>query len=167
MKACSSVLMGLMVGLIGLASVMPRPAQAQASRAIRCESVNNRAARCAVPWGDARITQKLSDAGCRRGQDWGVDRRGLWVDHGCRAVFAEVHGRGDGGRGGQRRLVCESLDNRYHLCRVDLGRHGRVRLVSQHSDSRCVQGRSWGYQASGVWVNNGCRGTFEVEARRH
>jgi hypothetical protein len=30
---------------------------------------------------------KLSDARCTEGYSWGFDRRGVWVDHGCRAEF--------------------------------------------------------------------------------
>jgi hypothetical protein len=28
-----------------------------------------------------------SDSSCRQGRSWGFDRRGIWVDHGCRADF--------------------------------------------------------------------------------
>jgi hypothetical protein len=34
-----------------------------------------------------RIARQLSDTQCRRGQNWGHDRRGVWVDDGCAAEF--------------------------------------------------------------------------------
>ena len=37
-----------------------------------------------------------------------------------------------------------------------------VILVRQLSDSRCVQGQTWGWDARGVWVDRGCRGEFRA-----
>ncbi len=34
-----------------------------------------------------RLVKRLSDAGCTYGKSWGVTDRGIWVNHGCRAVF--------------------------------------------------------------------------------
>ena len=31
--------------------------------------------------------KQRSDSSCRQGYSWGYDRRGIWVDHGCRADF--------------------------------------------------------------------------------
>ena len=53
---------------------------------------------------------------------------------------------------------CESQDNRMRRCNVDT-RYG-VRINRQLSGAPCVQGRSWGYDNSGVWVSNGCRAEF-------
>jgi hypothetical protein len=40
-------------------------------------------------YGEPRLVQKLSDSSCDQGRDWGYDdRNSLWVDHGCRARFA-------------------------------------------------------------------------------
>lgn len=62
-----------------------------------------------------------------------------------------------GGASGQV-FRCESQDNRLRRCSADT-RYG-VRLNRQLSDSPCVQGRSWGYDNSGIWVSNGCRAEF-------
>ena len=35
-----------------------------------------------------------------------------------------------------------------------------VQMVRQTSKSACVEGRSWGYDRGGVWVNDGCAGVF-------
>ncbi len=37
-----------------------------------------------------------------------------------------------------------------------------MRLSRTFGDSECVQGSSWGYDAGGVWVDNGCRAEFEL-----
>jgi hypothetical protein len=58
-----------------------------------------------------------------------------------------------------RRIRCESRRNRYQYCRADTD--NRVRIVRQLG-GRCSQGRSWGYDDDGVWVDRGCRAEFEV-----
>jgi hypothetical protein len=35
-----------------------------------------------------QLIQQRSGSACRQGYSWGYDRRGVWVDHGCRADFA-------------------------------------------------------------------------------
>lgn len=68
---------------------------------------------------------------------------------------------GDGGyQGGPFR--CESQDERTRHCRADT--RGGVRMIRQLSDSPCIQGRSWGYDNSGVWVSRGCRAEFVAGA---
>jgi hypothetical protein len=37
--------------------------------------------------GGVRLLRQRSDAPCRQGATWGYDRRGVWVDRGCRADF--------------------------------------------------------------------------------
>ncbi len=41
-----------------------------------------------IDTGSVTMQRKLSQSACQRGADWGVDRDGIWVDKGCRAVFA-------------------------------------------------------------------------------
>ncbi len=60
---------------------------------------------------------------------------------------------------------CESHGYAYNLCQVDTGRGGRVEIVDQISDTECVEGRSWGWNRAGVWVDDGCAGVFRVERR--
>ncbi len=59
---------------------------------IACSSFDRRYAVCRLPHGarEVRITKRWSDAGCRKGKDWGVRRDGIWVDNGCRASFSFV-----------------------------------------------------------------------------
>lgn len=150
----------------------------QGQSQVRCESQDYRYQRCNVDWRDARIVRQASSTPCRRGDTWGIDRRGLWVDRGCAAVFAEAGGRpggpGMGGGGDWRpgndwdrdiRFTCESQDYRYKLCQVDTGRGGQVRIERQISKTRCVMGQTWGFNRGGVWVNQGCAAVFVVERR--
>lgn len=66
-----------------------------------------------------------------------------------------------GGYGPPRQqIACSSRDYATVRCPADTRRG--VRLVRQTSNSACVQGRSWGYDRGGVWVNGGCRAVFVV-----
>ncbi len=60
--------------------------------------------------GVVRMLQQQSSSPCDRGRSWGYDRRGIWVDDGCSAVFEYGYGGGyDGaasrGRGDDGALV--------------------------------------------------------------
>jgi hypothetical protein len=57
-------------------------------------------------------------------------------------------------------VYCESGDMKRHWCSEGIGR--TVRLLRQRSQVRCVQGRTWGVDRSGIWVDRGCRADFEV-----
>jgi hypothetical protein len=37
--------------------------------------------------GGVRLVRQRSDADCVYNRTWGYDRRGIWVDRGCRADF--------------------------------------------------------------------------------
>ncbi|MFC5435896.1 DUF3011 domain-containing protein [Rhodanobacter umsongensis] len=91
MHALQRILLGAAAGLLAaLSATVPRPAQAQSQQAIRCESIDGRFNRCAVPWNDAELARQESKGACIRDQSWGVDRQGLWVDRGCRGQFVEA-----------------------------------------------------------------------------
>lgn len=36
---------------------------------------------------DVRLVRQLSDTRCRRGDNWGTNRNGVWVDRGCSGKF--------------------------------------------------------------------------------
>jgi hypothetical protein len=180
MHALQKILLGTAASLLAALSMTAiSPAQAQSGRTIRCESTNGHFNRCAVPWNDAELARQESKGACIRGQSWGVDRQGLWVDRGCRGQFVEARrgwsdrgGRHGDDRGGWRpgrgwdrqiRLQCDSNKKRYQMCEV--GRRGHVQLVNQMSDTRCTEGYSWGWNRAGVWVNHGCRAQFVIDRR--
>ncbi|MDO5504713.1 MAG: DUF3011 domain-containing protein [Pseudoxanthomonas suwonensis] len=133
---------------------------------VTCESRDGRYRHCAMDTrGGVQMARQLSRAQCFEGRNWGVDRHGVWVDQGCRAQFASGGGGYRGGavawpgdQGGH--LRCESINGRYRQCPVDTRRG--VQLVRQVSSAPCIEGRSWGSNRAGVWVNNGCRAEFVV-----
>jgi hypothetical protein len=65
-------------------------------------------------------------------------------------------------RGNQVQL--ESRDGRYASINVRTGND--VRIVRRLSSAGCVIGRSWGFDANKIWVNNGCRAIFEYAGDR-
>ena len=154
----------------------PRAQPYGGGEAVECLSRNHSYTRCDVPWRDARLVRQLSDTSCIRGQNWGFDRRGLWVDRGCSGRFVAAgrggpeYGEGGGWRPGpgwdsRFAVVCESQDYRYRFCSVDLGGAGRAYVARQISGSPCVEGRTWGWNRAGIWVDQGCAAEFNIERR--
>ncbi|MEP7041706.1 MAG: DUF3011 domain-containing protein [Dokdonella sp.] len=81
----------------------------------------------------------------------------------CLAVVLLVGGgitnaRADG------QIECTSQNYRYTYCRADTG--NVVQLTHQQSKTRCEQGRNWGYDGRGIWVDDGCGAIFEYGFRR-
>ncbi|MGA9421421.1 MAG: DUF3011 domain-containing protein [Rhodanobacteraceae bacterium] len=172
-------------GLIGLFILPVSVVHARGGNrhdAINCTSRDFRPEHCSVPWRDAELVRQTSNAACVRGRSWGVDRRGIWVDKGCGGTFVEA-GRGHyrdhdrdrdrdrgewrPGAGWDRTIAvrCDSNDFRYHFCRVDTGRGSRVEVRRQISNTRCVEGRTWGWNRAGIWVDNGCAAVFTIDRR--
>ncbi len=59
-----------------------------AYRIIACESQGGDRHHCRLERGaEVRFHRQLSSAECVRGDTWDTDRRGVWVDYGCRAEF--------------------------------------------------------------------------------
>ena len=55
---------------------------------VRCESTDGRPRQCSADVRrGVRLSRQLSDTRCVEGQNWGWDRRGIWVTRGCRAEF--------------------------------------------------------------------------------
>ncbi|MCF7752101.1 DUF3011 domain-containing protein [Bacillus subtilis subsp. subtilis] len=142
---------------------------------VRCESIKGRTQQCPLQ-GRARLVRQISGSPCVEGQTWGQARDGVWVTQGCRAEFIAEGGRGGrwnggggggwgndngGGWGGRGQMItCDSNDRRLQRCNVSVRRDAR--LVRQTSRTACVEGRTWGWDRNGVWVNGGCRGEFQV-----
>jgi hypothetical protein len=128
---------------------------------ITCSSNDGRRNWCDIGRArDAQLVRQISGSACIRDNTWGVDRRGLWVDKGCRAEFVI------GGRPGPppppppQVVTCSSNDGRRNWC--DVGRRRDIRFSRQISGSACVQGRTWGIDRRGIWVDQGCRAEFFV-----
>ena len=132
--------LGALVFVAGVSS--PLPVQAQQST-LRCESESHQTRYCdADTRGGVRLIRQLSHAGCWQNDTWGYDRRGIWVNHGCRAEFATA------GYGWH--------DDRYERDRNDdtgkkvvagavvLGLIGAAILADKHDDDRDDHG-GYGY----------------------
>jgi hypothetical protein len=138
------------------------PAFGAAQQSITCEANNDNRKYCGNYNPDqVRLERQISGSPCIRGETWGVDREGLWVERGCRAVFTIGGWYGGGPGGGQNSIKCESNDGGRNYC-GNVNHHDRVNLEQQISGSPCVQGRSWGVDNRGLWVDRGCRGIFSV-----
>lgn len=141
---------------------------------VSCGSPQYNMLRCRVPgnWPGARIVRQTSKSACVQGRTWGFNRGSIWVDKGCGGVFAPGNynggnGGGQPGPGWNRDFVvsCGSPQYHYYFCKVDVGARGRVRLQRQNSDSACVEGRTWGWNRAGIWVDKGCGAQFMVTRR--
>lgn len=141
------------------------PAQGPAlGTLVRCESVANRVEHCPADTGHGvRLTKLLSTSDCVENLDWGSDEAGIWVANGCRAEFRVGFADTAGPVSAQThstKIECASDDRRRNLCEV-LVPNG-VDLLRQLSRTRCVKGVNWGWDAAGIWVDQGCRAEFGV-----
>ena len=127
---------------------------------LKCESQNNSFNTCMVrTYGYVQVVRQLSSSPCVAGRTWGYQMDQIWVGNGCRAEF-QVGVSNSNWYGDQRVITCESNDGNYSRCQTRTS--GMVTLYRQVSNTRCVEGRNWGYDSYGVWVNDGCRGEFVV-----
>lgn len=125
-----------------------------------CSSNDQRYKECRAPFrGRARLVENISNARCIEGQNWGARQNMVWVSKGCRGRFADS-GNGWGTTNNQI-VRCESKDNRYRECRKQY--NSPVYLVRKLSDSKCVEGRSWGQNKNMIWVSQGCRADFQYQ----
>ncbi len=139
---------------------------------VYCESVGTRRNECAITArGGVRLLNQVSRAACVEGRTWGYTDRAIWVSGGCRAEFEVKLGGPDvpsprpipapAPLPAEAFVLCESLDGRDRFCNLPIDAD-RVVLERQISRSPCIEGRSWGYRQSGIFVTNGCRAEFRV-----
>lgn len=131
---------------------------------VLCESRNYQYRQCLVAGQvqDAYIVQEHSDRACIPNHAYGMLQNGVWVDRGCRAVFEII----TVGRNRQTfDLTCLSNDRRYRFCPVG-GYVLDAFVTREHSGTPCIQGRNWGIQRDGIWVDMGCTATFRVTIER-
>jgi hypothetical protein len=156
-----------------LLSVLILPAIAVADE-VTCESIDGRRAECDMNTrGEVRLVRQLSRTACVQDQNWGLNRSSIWVDKGCRGVFASgsaSSGGYDGGssyggapQGGQGpdQVTCESIGGQRTEC--DMNTRGRVVVQRQLSRGACIENQNWGLNRSSVWVSGGCRAVFARE----
>jgi hypothetical protein len=144
----------------------PQDALAQQQAVVRCESRDYQHEFCAFNGRvlSASIVRQISRSPCVLGRTWGWRGNGIWVTEGCEGEFAvrtEYRPGPPPGRPGY--VSCESHEYRYNHCPT--GPIRGAQLVEQRSQAPCVQGRSWGYDRNGIWVDNGCEAVFRVRQR--
>ncbi len=78
-------------------ALLATPSYAQSGEALlRCASDGNYR-HCRADTGDGvRLYRQLSNSACRYNDTWGYDRRGVWVDRGCRGEFQLYTGSSGG-----------------------------------------------------------------------
>ncbi len=156
----------LSAAVLATALALPSPAAAQPGygppqQRVTCASNDGRRNWCNIGGNrDVRLVRQISGSACVRDSTWGVDRRGLWVDRGCRADFAVGGGRPGPGPGAGRLVTCASNDGRRNWC--DVGRSRDIQIARQISGSACVRDSTWGVDRRGLWVDRGCRADFRV-----
>jgi Protein of unknown function (DUF3011) len=151
----------------------PEATASKGSGTVTCESHNDGRRHCAVANIDTEsvyVERKLSQTHCQHGVNWGVDRDGIWVDGGCRAVFAFVYRQGGGGSSSSRpgrpgTIECGSQDDRRRHCEVPNIDPDSVTMDRQLSHANCHRGQSWGTESRGIWVDKGCRAEFGYVTR--
>jgi hypothetical protein len=75
------------------------------------------------------------------------------------AALVAVSMTAPGAAAEQRLMQCDSNGYRYQYCNADT--QGRVVLLRENSSGNlCRQGRGWGFDNNGIWVDKGCRGEF-------
>jgi len=123
-----------------------------------CSSRNQGFQACDVDTrGGVQFIRQLSRSSCNG--NWGYDRHGIWVSNGCRAKFKLLpYNNWSQGNNQRSTVKCSSKGHRRKVCQADTS--GGVRLKKQHSRSSCRG--NWGYTANQIWVDNGCRATFQL-----
>ncbi len=143
----------------------PPPAPLPGAGIVSCESRNYQYEFCGVSGViSASLVRQKSRSPCVLGRTWGWRQNGVWVSEGCEAdIQVQSSYRPTPAPPGPNVLVCESHEYRYNFCAT--GPIRSAQLVNQVSQAPCIQGRTWGYQREGIWVDNGCEGAFRVNPR--
>jgi hypothetical protein len=98
MKTCYS---WLVVSAAILFFLAPTKAAAQdrQGQTFTCESRHNRFQSCRIPdpHSEIALVEEFGRVRCIRGETWGNDANGIWVDRGCRARFQVNPRREEGG----------------------------------------------------------------------
>jgi hypothetical protein len=81
------------VGLRLLFAACATVGAASAQGTVTCSSNDGGRHYCSAPNGAVQMVRQRSGSPCVRGETWGADANGIWVDRGCRADFAVQRGR--------------------------------------------------------------------------
>jgi hypothetical protein len=154
-----SILRGGSMKYFILLSVLSTVAFARPQYQLRCGSDNYQLRQCPAPTQirQAQLLSIHSSAACDYGRTWGFDRHMIWVDRGCRATFLVT----PYSQLMVKNVHCASNQYQYNTCYAG-GQIERANILSQTSSSPCQYGRTWGYGGNRIWVDRGCKATFQV-----
>jgi Protein of unknown function (DUF3011) len=145
MRPCVASLLAAVCALPGL------PVRVRADeQTIRCESKDFRYRYCRADTDNrVTMTREMSKRRCRQWNNWGYDKRGVWVDNGCRGEFRV--GR-SGMSGGQAAAVGVAAGAAIIAAAV---------IASRNNDKRDPDVPDW---APGVYrgYDKGWRGDIEL-----
>lgn len=162
-------LLPLAAGALVIAALTPSLALARDR--VDCMSKGRQYNECSTPFREPVLVNQLSMTECVAGRNWGLsDNDGtVWVDQGCSATFAEGRrhdrDRDDRDSRGSREGGIECRSRGYEFARCGV-RWRSARLVRRLSGAECEEGRGWGVDRDGLWVDNGCAGYFVEERGR-
>ena len=110
-----------------------------------------------------KVANKQSKSACTLDASYGltINRRAVWVNGGCRALFLVTGTLAEQPR--RVNVECSSNNYRPSTCRpAGAGKLLDVHVVQKKSRSACTPNVSYGITADGtrVWVNHGCRAIF-------
>ncbi len=145
------------------------PAAAWAQQ-ITCESRDYQQEVCTVgvTINNAWLLVQRSRSPCIQNQTWGFQGNTLWVAQGCGGDFGFQGVAGPPpvvapGRPGGTRVACNSQNYQQQFCSTGM-QIASAWLIEQTSSAPCIQGQTWGYQGSNIWVAQGCAGDFGVQS---
>ena len=129
---------------------------------IHCVSEDGGTRNCPVDTKQgASLVKQRGETHCNQEKSWGSDDKGIWVDHGCSGDFAP----GPATTGGRwEKIVTCTSDGGKKYC--DANTHHGVKLVKQHGDAPCKEGRrgattGWGFG----WTRDAARTLRWAERR--
>jgi hypothetical protein len=131
---------------------------------VTCTSNQGRYRECATGRRNpvVLVNRLNNSAACIEGRSWGNKPGAVWVKDGCRAQFTTERRAERMGfvRDPNYGVTCASTPSGRTICDWDT-RYGTPVLTRQLSSAACVEGRGWGYDATGrIWVDAGCRARF-------
>lgn len=118
-------------------------------------------------WNDRRRasfdTVAFNNPGLNSDGVWQIHLQGNIKVRQVVVVIDDAFGPGGPGDDNRVTLDCSSWDYQPTYCRAN-GYIVAARLLRQHSVGRgqCIQGQTFGVYNGYLWVDYGCRGTFEV-----
>lgn len=135
---------------------------------VTCTSDDGRRKYCpAETHGGVQLVRQRGQTICSQGETWGYDTHGIWVNRGCGGDFVvgvpgHPAAQAKPVESKSQMVNCASDDGRRDYCGLNV-KHARVRLIRQMGGEPCMEGTTWGYDGSDVWVDRGCRGEFQVQ----